>query len=920
VSPFFFEIHGISSTNFQNYFIIRMFKWFFAAESFKHMLKNIIIKNWAFALLIILAAFTQSLAQPPNRSNGGGQSVTGRFYGKIIDEATANGLAYASVQLIGMRFDTLSRKPMEFVFAGQLTHENGEFSLENVPLRGEYTLKINYLGYATLEKKVSFSEQGGRGSGGRGQGMSGGLSGTVVEKDLGNIKLAASSSLLKEVVIQGDAGQVSLALDKKVYRVDKDNVAAGGTAEDALKNVPSLNVDIDGNLTMRNAAPQIFVDGRPTNLTLDQIPADAIDNVEVISNPSAKYDASGGGAGIVNIVLKKERRIGYNGSVRAGVDMRGRANLNTDLNAREGKFNAFIGLNLNQRRNISSGGTDRYNNDFFGVPTSTINQSNAPKNSGLFAMGRGGLDWFINNRNTLTLSGNYHGGSFEATDALYKIETFFPDTLPTYSTVSVRNSETERAFRNMGSQLLFKHLFPKEGKEYSADVNYSQSKFENTGNFVTDFSNLSTNSRERQEGEGGNDFLTLQTDFVNPITKTQKIEMGARAAIRNYRSENGNFAFDEAQGIYIYVPGFTDKYKFNDQVYAAYTTYSQSFTKWGYQVGLRAESSKYTGTLLDRDTTFENVFPVSLFPSAFLNYKVNEQDNLQLSYTRRINRPSFFNLIPFTDFSDSLNLSRGNPGLVPEFANSIELSYQNIINRQHNFLTSIYLKKSSNLITRFTYSEYDDVLQRYIGISTFENANSSMAYGLEFTLKNTFWKILELTSNCNFYNSILELTGSDLEDNKAEQFTWFVKENLSLKLPKNFTIQFNGSYQSRTSFDTGGGGGGGRGGGHGGGGGGGWGGPSSSAQGYSIPVWYVDGSIRKDIWKRKGSITIGIQDIFKSRKTGSHTTSDLFTQDSWRRRDAQLVRVNFSYRFGKFDVSLFRRKNSRVESDGMEGF
>jgi outer membrane receptor protein involved in Fe transport len=863
-------------------------------------------------LLFFITGF--SLAQiPQGRPGGTGnfqQMNIGRFYGKVVDDATGKGIGYASVQLYGMKWDSTSKKMENTLLAGQLTLENGDFSLENLPVMGEFTLKINFLGYALSETKVSFNLQGAGRPNGAGRPGGGGMpQAGAVDKDLGNIKLSASSNLLKEVTIEAQGGQVSLALDKKIYKVDKDNVAAGGTAEDALKNVPTLNVDIDGNLTMRNSAPQLFVDGRPTNMTLDQIPADAIDNVEVISNPSAKYDASGGGAGIVNIVLKKDRHVGYNGSVRTGIDMRGRGNLGGDLNARQNKFNAFVGLNLNQRRNITVSSTERQNFNFAKIATSDVSQSNRPVSDGFFGMVRGGVDWFISNRNTLTVSANYNKGSHSSSDLLDWLENFYFDTLPDYSIQSLRYSDSKRSYANLGSQLLFKHLFPKEGKELTADINYNSSESNNTGTFRTEYLNSPAPNLERQTGSGGNQFLTFQTDFVNPITKTQKIELGARAAIRNFNSSNGNYYFDRFTNTYVYVPGFSDNYEFKDQVFAAYSTYSQSFQKWGYQLGLRAESSKYTGTLIDRDTAFTNNFPLSLFPSLFTTYKLNEEDNLQFNFTRRINRPNFFQLIPFTDFSDSLNLSRGNPDLIPEFAHSLEFSYQNIINKQHNFLLSVYYKRSDNLITRYFYSQVDPVTLRTIGISTFENANSSTATGVEFTLKNNFWKILELTTNINMYNSVLNLSSTEQTLN-AEQFTWLVKENINIRLPKSFTVQLNGSYQSRTAFDTGGGGGGGR-----------WGGgASSTAQGYSIPVWYVDASVRKDLWNRKGSITISIQDIFRSRRNGSHTESVLFIQDSWRRRDAQLVRMNFSYRFGKFDVSLFKRKNTRMEGEGMEGF
>ncbi|MCC6463496.1 MAG: TonB-dependent receptor [Saprospiraceae bacterium] len=860
------------------------------------------IKFLFFLALVALPVLLAAQIPPANASRGNmpgnpAQLNIGRFYGKVLDESTGKGLAYASVQLSAMRFDSTSRSMKEVLLAGQLTEENGDFSLENLPAMGQFTLKISFMGYASLEQKVSFGlTPGGRPGAGFDPGK--------LDKDLGNITLATSSKMLKEVTVSGEASVVSLALDKKVYKVDKNAVAAGGNAEDALKNVPSLTVDIDGNVAMRNAAPQIFVDGRPTTLALDQIPADAIDNIEVISNPSAKYDASGGTAGIINIVLKKERRVGYNGSIRAGIDKRGRGNLNGDLNARQGKINVFLSGGYSARKSIGNGETDRYN--LFGSPLTNVYQSSNSENGRGFINSRAGIDWFVDNRNTLTLTGNFHGGRFRSFDEL-GIQT---DTLLSagrVSTFATRNSDNTRQWKNLGSQLLYKHLFPKEGKEWTADLNYNSSRWDNKGFFATTYQQSATETRQQQNGEGDNQFVTVQTDYVDPIGPKMKIEAGARAAIRNYNSENGNFQYDFQQGAYVRTPGFADKYKFNDQVYAAYATFSNSYSQWGYQLGLRAESSTYTGTLIDIDSTFSNEFPLSLFPSVFLTYKLNEEDNVQLSYTRRINRPNFFQLVPFPDFSDSLLLSRGNPGLIPEFTNSLEASYQNIFNRAHNLLATVYYKQTTNLITSYQYSEFNAALNREVIVSTFANSNSSQAYGLELTLKNTFWSKIELTSNLNFYNSIVN--ARNIESNLSnEQFTWFVKENLSIKLPAQLTLQLSGEYQSRTAVSLsnpsmhGG-----------------WrGGPSSSAQGYTIPNWFVDVSLRKDLWNRTASISLAVQDIFRSRRSGSHSESIYFVQDSWRRRDPQFVRLNFSWRFGKFDASLFKRKNNKVNAEGMD--
>jgi Outer membrane protein beta-barrel family/TonB-dependent Receptor Plug Domain len=828
----------------------------------------------------------------------------GRFYGKIVDAQTGKPVEYATLRLFGMRWDSVARAPKEMIVGGQLTGENGEFSLDKLPVIGDFRLEINALGYESSIQTITFGFK-------RGEGRP---DPSKFDKDLGNLKLSVSSVLLKETEIVGQAAGFQLALDKKVFRMDKNLNAAGGTAEDALRNVPSLSVDVDGNITLRNSSPQIFVDGRPTNLTLEQIPADAIDNVELITNPSAKYDASGGAGGIVNIVLKKERRIGYSGNVRAGIDMRGRPNIGLDLNAREGKVNGFVSGNLFTRRSLSEGETDR--NNFFGPRPTYVFQANNSENNRVFANGRAGLDWLMNNRNTLTLAGNLTQGQFKTNDRQnITTDTLLNDNL-LHRSEALRTTAGERQFRNFGGQVLFKHLFPKEGKEWTADVNYNSARFDNFSDFSTEYFDSDQPGLQSQTGEGFNNFLTLQTDFVTPLRNGIKVEAGARAAIRDYSSKNANFQYNYQSQSTERVPNFADEYSFNDQVYAAYSTFSHSFKKWGYQLGLRAESSQYEGRLpLSNDGTFGNQYPISLFPSVFTTYKINEEDNLQLNLTRRINRPSFFQLIPFPDFSDSLLLSRGNPELRPEFTNAMEFSYLETINRNNNFLASAYFRYSTDLITRYQFKEFNTFLGRDAVVNSYINAQSGYAYGAEITIKNTIFKIVDLVTNVNFYNSVLNAENVEAGlDN--QQFTWLVKENVTLRLPFEFVLQLTGEYQSRTALSNFSGGGGGP---RGHGGGGGWGeGPSNSVQGYRIPVGFMDISLRKSFWKRNGSVTLSFNDIFRSQINGSYTENAAFIQETWRLRDPQFVRLNFSYRFGKFDQSLFRRKNTRTSSEGME--
>jgi outer membrane receptor protein involved in Fe transport len=334
-------------------------------------------------------------------------------------------------------------------------------------------------------------------------------------------------------------------------------------------------------------------------------------------------------------------------------------------------------------------------------------------------------------------------------------------------------------------------------------------------------------------------------------------------------------------------------------------------------VGLRAENSYYHGELTDVNRTFTHEYPVSLFPSAYLSYKVNEKNDLQLNYSRRINRPSFFQLLPYTDYSDSLNLSRGNPDLKPEFTNSFELAWQKTFSRKNTLITSIYFKNTYDLITRFQLQEFDTVLNRTAIVSTYLNANSSYAYGAEITAQNSLTKWWDVSLNINAYNS--SINGENLAKNLSnEQFSWFTKLNTTFRFLKNFSLQVTGDYQSKTSLQVSSGtsehGGGGRGGM--GGGGGFFGGSSSTAQGYIQPSYSIDAALKYEFLKNKNaSLTLNVNDIFKTRKNESYSESPFFTQTTIRRRDPQIIRLNFNYRFGKFDVSLFKRKNTKGAND-----
>ncbi len=857
----------------------------------------------------ILPGNTCAQVNGGNRSTAGGQNMNlGHFYGKIIEETTGKAVEGASIQLIQNKMDTVTRKRKDFVLAILLSDKIGEFSIENLPVMGVFRLRITAVGFKLYDEKQSFNLDMTAAKNGDFSSMLNG-----VDKDLGNIKLITDAQQLQNVTVNATKSLVQLYLDKKVYNVEKDISSAGGTALDVMKNVPSVSVDIDGNVSLRNAPPQIFVDGRPTTLTLDQIPADQISSVEIMTNPSAKYDASGGGSGILNIVLKKNRRAGYNGNIRAGIDSRARPGFGGDINLKQNKINVFAAGMFNMRKSINTVSSSRTDNK--SSYTAHFNQDNDPVTRGFFAFGRLGIDYFINNRNTFTVSGNIVRGRFKNNDLI----NIYRDTVKPTAVImetGLRNLMSVTDFKNYGTSLSFKHNFAKAGKELTADLNYNYSNNFNTSDYSSRYFDINNNpismAVERSSGGGTTKNLTVQSDFINPFSATKKMEMGVRMGLRNYDSNNDNFI--DSAGKYIYKPALNVKYKYDDAVYAAYLSYSQQIKDFSFQLGLRLERSKYDGDLTTKNQLFSNQYPVSLFPSMFLTQKLGKRSDLQLNYSRKINRPNFFQLIPFTDYSDSLNLSVGNPGLIPEFTNLVEFAFQNQYGKANSILINLYGRNTENLITRYQYGDEnpDSTKSDSVLFTSYANANRSYTFGIELTGKNKFAKWWDLTTNVNLFNSTIKASNlPGATDNS--QFSWFVKMNNNFKLPKNFSIQLTADYQAKTLVPLNSGG-------RGGGGGQMFGGGSQpTAQGFIRPVYSADIAIKKEFLKNNAaSLTLQFSDIFRTKKYETHAESAFFVQDNSRRRDPQVVRLNFNWRFGKFDVTLFKRKNMKGEAENMQ--
>ena len=842
--------------------------------------------------MALLVVINHAFAQPPAGGSGGpgapGSDGSGHLFGKLVD-STGKPISRASVLILKSTLDKTTGKRKDILAKGVSTQNNGDFSAEDLPLNTPLKVKATAVGYSELDQTLTLTPQ-------------------TAEKDLGSLQMAVKSSDLQQVVVTATKPPMSLDMDKKVFNVSKDIVSAGGTGLDVLKNVPSVNVDIDGNITMRGASPQIMVDGKPTLLTLDEIPSDAIESIEVITNPSAKYDASGGGAGILNIVLKKNRKTGYNGSVRANADSHGATGLGAALNFRENKINFSADVNARTIRDWMSGSTER--TTLGSSPDTYIGQQELDTTKGGMIFGRIGLDYFMTNRTTLSLAGFVMHHSAHSTSAInMTTDSLYPSgTITQYTREHI---DAPGSFDGRGATLGIKHLFAKDKEEWTADASYFSGIVTNNSLYTTNEygdkieSNLVSSQLQKIRGSANEHNIILQTDFTDPLTSKMTLETGLRAAIQDRLNSNNNYTYEPDSAAWLLIPSAASNYKSRSEVYAAYATLSSSIGNFTYKIGLRTESSNYHGTLFNNGQAFGNQYPISLFPSLFFGQKLGGDQELQLSYTRRVNRPDFLQLVPYTDSSNKLNITRGNPDLIPEFTQSVELTYLKNFPGRNTLMGSVYYKHTDHLITNYIVADTDYTTGATTLINTFINANSSNSVGAELTTQNTLTKWWDLTANINVYHS--EINASNVSGvSQLALWSWFGKMNSAFRLPSGFSLQVSGMYQSKTNLPVNSNGN--------------QPGPhnnmsQNASQGYIRPFYEVDLGVKKTFMANKLALSLSFNDIFKSRIQDQYSYSAYFIQDNRRIRNPQMLRLNFTYNFGKVDASLLHRKNNNMTSE-----
>ncbi|MBS1748725.1 MAG: TonB-dependent receptor [Bacteroidetes bacterium] len=838
-------------------------------------------------LIVFLFCISNGFAQNPEQQP---QSIetpeiqfkSHRIYGKVIAQNTGKPIDAASAQLYIAAKDSLQD--------GMLTKANGDFNFTKLSPSVTYKLIITALGFepydqlipaATMDKS---NQKEGR-----------------FEKDLGNISLHPAIKQLEGITIVGTKPALEMGIDRKVFNVAKSLTSAGGTAVDIMKNIPSLSVDIDGNVELRNSTPQIYVDGRPTILTLDQIPADNIERVELITNPSAKFDAATSG-GIINIVLKKDKRIGLNGIVSASVGTPGILNGNLNLNLRQGKLNFFASGGYNKSKGRTTGETNRENKKH-GITQDYFNQYSYNNRNRKFTFLNFGIDYFIDNRNTLSVTQRLGSGRFR-NDETQQQEYLSSDETLLYS--GYRTNTGPSLFDRKSTRLSYKYTFPKQGQELTADINYNYGGGSSNGMIINTYSNpdgteYKAPSVVRNEGGNNSKDLTIQADYTNPINENSKFETGIRSYYKNFKSNYNAFNIGEDNNE-TKLP-LSNNYKYNELINAAYATFSQKKGSFSYQVGLRAEYSKFDGELIDSAYQFGYKYPSSakniwnaLFPSVFLTKEIGENDQVQFNFSRRIRRPDFWQLNPFIEINDPVNLRQGNPELQPEFINSFELNYSKNYG-SGNFLGTIFWRNNPNDITQYSDTISNELYTQLQNagidpnaiLNTFINANTTNRYGAELVVQHKIGSNFDITPSVTlqYRTTKADVSNINLSNNG---FNWHAKLISSYKIKTKQSKIFNNlGFQLTAEYESG----------------------RIIPQGKTLPKYDIDVAIRKEFLKNnRGSITLAVNDLLNSDRWGNIYDTETFYQESYRRWNVRNFRLTFSYKFGKADFSLFNRKRS----------
>ncbi len=764
--------------------------------------------------------------------------------GRVIDNETNQPIEYATISL-HQRLD-------QSLMTGNVTGPDGKFTIE-AP-QGNYYIEIQFISYQS--KTIADIS----------------LSAESPAKNVGEVKLAADTKTLAEVVVSGEKDQMELNLDKRVFNVSSDLTNIGRNAAEILDNVPSVNVDVDGNISLRGSGNvRILVDGKPSGLVgisspdaLRLLQGDLIERIEVITNPSARYDAEGM-AGIINIILKKEKRNGVNGSFTVNAGYPENYGLSLNLNVRRKWMNLFTTYGINYRETPGSGASFQEfypeNGVYRDDTTYFTERSQSRIRSGISNSFRIGSDFFLNDKTTLTASFLYRISDEENTSAIRYRD--FDRNRELLQTVDRVDNETEDD-RNLEYNINLNRDFNRTGQKLTADLQYRRStENEKSQIFETGTGESSAPLEPNDQRVDNNEYdesWLLQADYVHPFGGDGKFEAGYRSTFG--RLEN-DYIVEElnSAGEYVAFRDFTNSFNYVENIYAVYAILGIKVDQFSYQLGLRTEV-----TDIDLESGTENALIkknyINLFPSGHMTYELNKKNSLQASYSRRLNRPRSRELNPFSSFSDARNLRVGNPDLDPEFTNSYEIGYLNTTSTA-SYYYGAYYRRSTDVIMRVIEPQSAGQEGDVQFITRPVNLGIRDSYGLEGNVSLDLSKWWKVNMNANFYRAITEgeAFGEDLSSDTY---------SMSGRFNSKITIWNKINYQANLNYRA----------------------PEEMPQGRRKSYYSVDMAVNKEIFNGKGTITASVSDLFNTRKWRSETFGKTFATMSefqWRARQFMLT-------------------------------
>lgn len=813
-----------------------------------------------FFLLLIIISFNKTYSQD-NVSTQAPDSAkinmrgTGKIYGFIVDKDTRNALEGVTVTLKDIK-DSAST-------TGAITDANGRFNIETS--FGTYKMSIDYIGYrSVLYNKIILSEK-------------------IPELILDTIKLSSGTTTTEEINVTDEKSMIQFTPGKKVINVGKNDLYNSGSAIDVLKDIPSVTVDIDNNVSLRGSSEvKILIDGRPSGLNtssrssiLEQIPANTIESIELVTNPDAKYDAEGT-SGVINIILKKNNDFGVNGTATLGTGTDDKYTGGLSLNAKNSNLNIFGSYNYRLFNSPVSGFLTRINF----VDNTIFSQSSNALNRLINHSVKGGIDYYPDAKSTIGFSINYSDKNRKRGDSQITTETDAANNI-TYN--ALNQSEDNDLGYNLDADLNYVKKFKTPKQQLNLDIGYSRFKEDNTQiSNIYDRINPVANIPIRNDlGKSINNDLEISLDYSQPFKNKSMLDAGCKATIRNTDNTSTYRNFDYTTNTLVEDIASSNSFNYKDFINAIYSMYSGSIKDFSYSLGLRGEQTNSTGDLVSTNTQFtRNYF--NIFPSISLQQKLGLGKEMQFIYSRRIKRPDTEDLNPFIERSDPLNLRQGNPYLNPMFIDSYELSFINYID-QTVLTPSIYYRQTHDEITRFR-----TLLDSNVTLTSFTNNSSSKTYGAELIFNTKLFNALNLNGNINYYRT--DADASFIQAGLVNSaYSWSGRLLAGMNVSTLFNVQLSYNYNGRRV----------------------------TSQTITEPVQTVDIALKKEllIFNNSASISFKISDLFDKQKNVSNLNEITYTENLTRRRNIRTAFLTFTYNFGKQDKKSEKKKSIDNPSD-----